>query len=239
LCGPIGSERFAEVFDNEAGLAESSDEVFPPVQELDGSLFAVGLIGHFRQRPFVVVLDPDDISIASVAVRDLEAGGLFVLTDVKPVVSKDTSDLSKHRFQRGDIAGADGLMNDIEGFVSERREVIHGSLDDIDLESSFFGFAAVDGQHIVADVDDGDACSGGGVENRLPATGSSEAEHIESLHACWQPASTVEYIERFGEFSVSDCSRELAARLDHPVPCRLVVTQEFGSGSGHGEVLVL
>ena len=45
-----GPKRFAEILDDEAGRAACSDQVFPPMQMFDGSLFSIGSVGHFRQR---------------------------------------------------------------------------------------------------------------------------------------------------------------------------------------------
>ena len=62
-----GSKRLAEILDDEAGRTERPDQVFPSMQVFDGPLLALGLVGHFRQRTFVVVLDGDHVSVASIS----------------------------------------------------------------------------------------------------------------------------------------------------------------------------
>ena len=125
LCRTAGSKRFAEILDDEAGRAECPDQVFPPMQVFDGSLFSVGSVGHFRQRALVVVFDGNHVPILSISVRDLQAGRLLVLTHVESTITEHACDLVEDRGQGGDVTGADRLVDDVEGLVSQGRQIVH------------------------------------------------------------------------------------------------------------------
>ena len=120
-----GPKRFAEILDDEAGRAECSDQVFPPMQIFDGSLFSIGSVGHFRQRAFVVVFDGNHVPIPSISVRNLKAGWLLVLTHVESTITEHACDLIEDRGKGGDVAGADRLVDDVEGLVSQGRKIVH------------------------------------------------------------------------------------------------------------------
>ena len=237
LCRTTGPKRFAEILDDEAGRAECPDQVLPPMQIFDGSLLAIGLVGHFGQWAFVVVLDGDHVPVASISVRDLQAGRLLVLTHVESAIAEHACDLGENRVERGDIAGADRLVDDVEGLIPQGREIVHRCLDHLDGQTSSLGFTDIDGEHLVAEINDGDTCAGSGVKDRLPAPSRRQAQDVQVLNGCRQPAPTVKHLKWLGDLLVAGHAGELAALLDHPVPRRLVVTQKVGFWGRHGEAV--
>ena len=94
---PSAPKRCAEIFDDEGGRAERPDQVFPPMQVFDGSLFPIGSVGHFRQRAFVVVFHGNHVPIPSISVRDLQTGRLLVLTHVESTIAEHACDLGEDR----------------------------------------------------------------------------------------------------------------------------------------------
>jgi hypothetical protein len=85
----VGTQRLAQVFDGKSDPAQPSHEVFPAVQKLGSPFLTVTRIAHRREGALVVVAHPHDIPLAPVALDDLQADGLLMLTDVEPSVAQD------------------------------------------------------------------------------------------------------------------------------------------------------
>ena len=122
--------------------------------------------------------------------RGLQARGRLVLADVDPARLRDACHLAKHLGHDGQVAGAHGMDDEVESAGSEHREVVHRSLDDLEVDPPLAGDRTVEREHRWREVDHGHASSGRRIERAVLAAPRGEAEHVEAVEAVRDPAST-------------------------------------------------
>lgn len=81
------------------------------------------------------------------------------------MVAEDSGDFPIDRLDIRDVAGADGLMYDVEGLSSQHGQIFHGGADGLDVIAASSAFAQIQFQHGVAEVDNGNDGAGGCVQD--------------------------------------------------------------------------
>lgn len=219
----VGMERFNEIFDDEAVASEATDEVFEAVQELECAGLAMLESFDLRERFGGVVGNVGGVGAAGWLGGGLETGGLFMLADVESAGANDAGDVSIDGDAVGDVAGADGLGDEIEGSWGEWGEIIDGGFDGANVEVALGGDLTVEGEHGGTDVDDRDARAGGGEERGLATPAGTEAEDLAPGDVGSHPTAGIEFGEGVLELVIAGRRGEPLAGVGHAVPGAAVV----------------
>ena len=83
----IGPKRLPQVFQHISRAAKFPHQFVPAMQKFGCPRLTIRRVGGTRQWAFPIILGPNHIAIFGIAVRDLQAGWLFVLADVQATVA--------------------------------------------------------------------------------------------------------------------------------------------------------
>ena len=150
----------------------------------------------------MVVFDTDDELLTIISVADLQADGLFVLGNINSVITENARDFPIDRAEIGNVAGAYGLMDNVEGFIGEDSEFVHGCLNGSHGKSASSAFLLIQFQHGVADIHHGDPGPCSGIKYGLPAATGGKAKDIKACHRIRQPAASIQCFQGIAAFGV-------------------------------------
>ena len=102
------------VFDDETSAAQTTEQIFPAVHVFQRTRLAMLTANDCRQRSLAIIRLDELVTSPTWPHVGLQAGRLFVLTDVEPARRSHARDLAVHTLDVGHVAGAYRLNYDVE-----------------------------------------------------------------------------------------------------------------------------
>ena len=140
-----------------------------------------------RQRLAAIGRFGDQIPLRHGQSFRLQARGLFMLADVKSVITQHTRRFAKHRANIRNVTSADRLHDNFKRTGRKHRQIIHRSLNRQNLETVFLGDFTILIEHRIAQIDNRNHRARCRQKRALQSAARSQAQNPSSAHVAAQP----------------------------------------------------
>jgi len=201
----VGVHRLQHVFNRKPRAADAAEELLPAVEILERPALAQPARLRRRERALAVVTFGEGV-VAGRSFgpqRRLQACRRLVLAYIESAGPRHACNRGEHWRHVGDVAGAYRMDDEIELAYCEHRQFFHRRLYESRIKAALAGDGSVEGEHLVADVDDGDLRSGRGVEGAVPTAAGGETEDAPTADIAAEPTCGINGCQRVGELVVA------------------------------------